>query len=131
MNKKERVAAALKELGYKTETDNDGDLILCYELKNIYAIIGNEDEDYIQLVLPQFHEIEEGQDAIVLATCNKTTRELKLVKTFVDNSCKTVSATCEFYYYDDNSLKHGLEHSLHILGLVRTAFRKAMMELSE
>lgn len=131
MTKREQVIAAIEDLGYKTETDAEGDIVISYQLKNLFALIGNEDENYLLMMFPQFYDIEDGEDALMLATCNKVSRELKLVKVYVDESFKSVTATCEFYYNDDESLRQNLYHSLRVLGLVRSAFRSARAELSD
>jgi hypothetical protein len=66
-----------------------------------------------------------------LATCNKITRELKLVKVYVDQTFKNVSANSEFYYTDEESMKNNIENSLRILGIVRTLYRNTRKEFIE
>lgn len=131
MNKKEMIISALEKMGFSPEVDNDGDIILCYQLKNIYVLVGDEEDTYVSVMLPQFYEIEEGEEAIVLAVCNKMTREMKMTKVFVDQTFKNVSATCEFFYANEESLEQHLDKSLHLLGVVRTIFRNDMKELGE
>ena len=67
-------------------------------------------------------KIEDGEEHLALAACNKITRELKLVKVYVDQTFKNVSANCEFYYTDEESMKNNIENSLRILGIVRTLY---------
>ncbi len=131
MKKSELVCSVLKEMGYNPTVDDDGDVMFRYQMKALYVMIGNEDETYLSLLLPQFYTIEEGEDTLVLATCNKLTRDIKLVKFYVDCNCESVSATCEFYYNDEESLRCSLEHSLDVLSVARTIFRKAKRELEE
>ena len=78
--------------------------------------------------MPQFYEIEDGEEHIALAACNKITRELKLVKVYVDQTFKNVSANSEFYYTDEESMKNNIENSLRILGVVRTLYRSTRNE---
>ena len=111
--------------------DNDGDIMLCYQMKHIYVMTGDEDEPYVSVMLPQFHEIDEGQETLVLAVCNKMTRELKLAKVYIDQTFKNVTATCEFFYANEESLEQNLRNSLQMLGVVRTVFRNNLEELSE
>jgi hypothetical protein len=59
------------------------------------------------------------------------TRELKLAKVFVDQTFKNVSASCEFFYANEESLENSLDKSLQMLGVVRSQFRKNKSELSE
>ena len=105
-NKKEMILRVLEKMGYKPEIDNDGDIQLRYQMKTIFVLTGDEDEQYISVMLPQFHEIADGEEALVLAVCNKMTRELKLAKVYVDQTFKNVSATCEFFYSNEEALEH-------------------------
>lgn len=131
MNKKELILKTLEKMGYSPEVDNDGDIMLHYQLKTIYVMTGDEDEPYISMMLPQFHEIDDGKETLVLAVCNKMTRELKLVKVYIDQTFKNVTATCEFFYANEGSLEQNLRNSLQMLGVVRTVFRNDMAELSD
>ena len=131
MKKKELILSTLEKMGYSPEVDNDGDIKLLYQMKTIYVMTGDEEEPYISMMLPQFHEIEDGQETMVLAVCNKLTRELKLAKVYVDQTFKNVTATCEFFYANNEALEQNLRSSLQMLGVVRTVFRKDLAELSE
>ena len=44
---------------------------------------------------------------------------------------KSVTATCEFFYANEDSLEQNLRNSLQMLGVVRTVFRNNHAELSE
>ena len=81
--------------------------------------------------MPQFSGIEDGEEHIALATCNKITRELKLIKVYVEPTFKSVTANSEFYYTDEESLKNNIEQSLRILGVVRTQYRNTKREFME
>lgn len=131
MNKKELILKTLEKMGYSPEVDNDGDIMLHYQMKTIYVLTGDEEEPYISMMLPQFHEIDEGKETLILAVCNKMTRELKLVKVYIDQTFKNVTATCEFFYANEGSLEQNLRNSLQMLGVVRTVFRNDMAELSD
>ena len=131
MKKKKLILSTLEKMGYSPEVDNDGDIKLLYQMKTIYVMTGDEEEPYISMMLPQFHEIEDGQETMVLAVCNKLTRELKLAKVYVDQTFKNVTATCEFFYANNEALEQNLRNSLQMLGVVRTVFRKDLAELSE
>lgn len=130
MNKKELILKTLEKMGHSPEVYNDGDIMLHYQMKTIYALTGDEEEPYISMMLPQFHEVEEGQETLVLAVCNKMTRELKLAKVYIDQTFKNVTATCEFYYANEESLEQNLRNSLQMQGVIRTVFRNDMAELA-
>lgn len=125
------ILKTLEKMGYSPEVDNDGDIMLHYQMKAIYVMTGDEDESYISMLLPQFYELEDGMETLVLAVCNKMTRELKLVKVYIDQTFKNVSATCEFFYANEESLEQNLRNSLQMLGVVRTIFRNDMAELAD
>ena len=129
MTKKEMIVKVLDEMGFKLHEDEDGDLMFRYQMKNIYTVIGDESEQYLVLVMPQFCELEDGEEHVALAVCNKMTRELKLDKVYVDHTFKNVSASCEFYYTDENSLKTNIENGLNVLGIVRTFYRTIRNEI--
>ena len=73
----------------------------------------------------------EGEEALTLAVCNKVSRDLKLAKVFIDQTLKSVSASCEFFYTDMESLKNNVEHVLGILGMVRSTYYKAKAEFTD
>lgn len=123
------IVKVLDEMGFKLHEDEDGDLMFRYQMKNIYTVIGDESEQYLVLVMPQFCELEDGEEHVALAVCNKMTRELKLAKVYVDQTFKNVSASCEFYYTDENSLKTNIENGLNVLGIVRTFYRTIRNEI--
>ena len=131
MNKKELILKTLEKMGYSPELDGDGGIMLQYQMKTIYVMMSDDEEPYISMMLPQFQEIEDGKETLVLAVCNKMTRELKLVKVYIDQTFKSVTATCEFFYANEESLEQNLRNSLQMLGVVRTVFRNDMAELSD
>ena len=131
MTKKERLMDVLERMGYSPEIDEDGDIRLCYQIKTVYVMTGEEDEPYVCMMLPQFYEIKENQETLVLAVCNKMSRELKLATVFVDQTFKNVSATCEFFYVNDESLEQNFNHSLRMFGVVRTMFKDTLTEISK
>ena len=92
---------------------------------------GPEEEQYVTAILPQFQEVNEGEEALALAVCNKVNRDTKLAKVYIDQTFKSVSASCEFFYTDMESLKNNVEYTLVILGMVRSAYYNAREEFVE
>ena len=130
MTKKEMILEAIETLGYKPHVDDDDDICVRYQMKSIFFMTGQEEEQYISVILPQFYEVNEGEETLSLAVCNKVTRDLKLVKVYIDQTLKSVTASCEFFYTDMESLKNNVEHALNILGMVRSAYHNAKVEFS-
>lgn len=83
---------------------------------------GDDEEPFISALFPQFADIEEGEEALTLAVCNKLSREIKLTKVYIDRTLKSVSANCEFFYIDEESLKVNVGHVLRILGMIRNTY---------
>lgn len=131
MEKRDLAIKVLEDLGLRPELDDDGDVTFRYQMKRIFAVMGDEDNKYIVLVLPQFFEVEEGEEHLAFMVCNKLTRELKLMKVYVDHTLKSVSANCEFFYTDEESLKCNVEYSLKLMGVIKSLFRKHREELMD
>mgnify|MGYP000019619983 FL=1 len=131
MTKKEMIAEAVESLGYKPVVDDDGDICVRYQMKNIYFMTGQDEEPYISAILPQFADVNEGEETLTLAVCNKMTRDVKLAKVYIDQTLKSVSASCEFFYTDMESLKANVGHSLNILGMVRSTYARTRAELRD
>lgn len=130
MTKKEMIIEAIESLGYKPKVDDDGDICVRFQMKTIFFLTGTDEEQYVSAVLPQFSEVQEGEEAITLAVCNKVSREVKLAKVYIDQTLKSVSANCEFFYTDMESLRYNVECALNILGMARSTYYQAKAELS-
>lgn len=127
MTKHEMVVSVLQSLGFKPQIDDEGDIFVRYQMKTFYVMgLNSDDEDYLVVVFPQMYEVNEGEETKVLAVCNKITREIKLTKVYIDQTLKNVSASCEFYYNGEESLKTCLDKAIEILGMVRSTFIKTM-----
>lgn len=131
MDKRDMIFKAVENMGYKPHLDSDGDIFFTYQMKSIYILIGNMDEPYVQVQLPQFFDIEEEQEALVLAICNKMTRELKILKVYIDQTFKHVTADYEFLYTNEEALAQNLDSAISRLGIVRRAFRNTLNEMSK
>ncbi len=126
MTKAEMIINALESLDIHAKTDSDGDILIRYQLKTFYIPIGDDDDSYVSVIYPRFHEFEEGDDQLMLQTSNKVSRDFRMIKTHVDLPNKNVTASCEFYYNDLESLTELLRHTLRLLGIVRSTFRTTM-----
>lgn len=131
MTKKDMIKAAIEANGYYPQVDEEGDVYVHYQMKSIYFMSGQEEEQYVSAILPQFAEVKEGEETLTLAVCNKVTRELKLAKVYIDQTLKSITASCEFFYTDMDSMKDSIGHALNILGVVRSTYLKTMSEINE
>lgn len=120
----------LKDMGYEPELDSDQDIRLCMEMKELYFFMPDEEEErYVNIVLPQFTGIKEGKEILALATCNIMTRDMKLLKVYVEKNHESVSASCEFIYTDVDSLKQNIVISMEVMSIVKTLYRQKCAEL--
>ena len=101
MTKQELIINTLEKMGYSPTVDDDGDVMFRYQMKYLYVMNTRNDESFVTLLLPQFNEVEDGKELLVLGVCNKLTRDLKLAKVYIDRSFKNVSASCDFYYVNE------------------------------
>ena len=132
MTKKEQIINVLERMGYKPKIDKEGDIMLRYQLKTLFFLVNDDDEEnFVNVILPRFAEIDEGEETLYLAACNKVTRGTRMVKVYVDQTFKNITASCEFYYANDESLEFNLQKSLSILSIIRTLYRNCIKELSE
>lgn len=132
MSKKEYVMSILKSMGYTPKLDKDGDIELMYQMKHMYVLVNDEDEDnYVIVILPRFADVVEGEESLSLAVCNKMTREFKLLKTYVDQSFKSVSAACEFFYANDESLEYNFKMTFRMMSIIRSQYYKYKKELMD
>lgn len=132
MTKKEQIVNVLERMGYKPKIDKEGDIMLRYQLKTLFFLVNDDDEEnFVNVILPQFAEIDDGEETLYLAACNKVTRGTRMVKVYVDQTFKNITASCEFYYANDESLEFNLQKSLSILSIIRTLYRNCIKELSE
>ena len=50
--KKEMILEAIESLGYKPHVDDDGDICVRFQMKSIFFLTGQEEEQYISAILP-------------------------------------------------------------------------------
>lgn len=131
MSKKEHVMEVLQGMGYSPKYDDEGDIMLVFQMKHIFFMLNEEDEDnFLTIQLPQFVDLEEEDVSMALAICNKMTRELKGAKVYVDNTFKSVSANFEIFYANDESLEYSIRKSLRTLAVIRSQYHKNRAELT-
>ncbi|MBQ6731619.1 MAG: hypothetical protein IJR06_00655 [Paludibacteraceae bacterium] len=123
MQKLELVLDILKEMGYQTTVSDEGIVCFMYELKTLLVLMDEPDNQYLSIHFPQFEDVKESDLIQTLTLCNKLTRELKIIKVFIDESFESVSASCEFYYARKKDLKGCIERALDIFSIIKTIFK--------
>lgn len=131
MTKRDLLIKVLKDMDLVPELDKDGDVSVVYQLKNVYFVIGDEEEKYLLVLLPQFYDVEEGEESLILLTCNKMNREMRMGKVYMDQAMKSVYAATEFIYTDEESLRQNVDNALGLIAVVRRFFREEKASLEE
>lgn len=131
MTKRDLLIKVLKDMDLEPELDKDGDVSVVYQLKNVYFVIGDEEEKYLLVLLPQFYDVEEGEESLILLTCNKMNREMRMGKVYMDQAMKSVYAATEFIYTDEESLRQNVDNALGLIAVVRRFFREEKASLEE
>ena len=127
---KKLVMKVLKDMGYEPELDSDRDIRFCLEMKNFYSFMPDDEEEcYVNIVLPQFARIQEGQEILALAASNVMTRDMKFLKVYVERNHESVSASCEFIYTDEESLKQNIMTCMEVMSVVKTLYKRKCAEL--
>lgn len=127
MTKQQLVVSVLESMGYKPQIDGDGDVKFRFQLKQLYVMETlDEETNYLVVVYPHFYILQGGEESKALVACNKLTREAIFAKVYVEETLSGVSACCDFYYSDKESMAFNFKRAFEVLGLVRTAFYNEM-----
>lgn len=129
MTKLEMIAEAIKSLGYKSIQQEEDCILMRFQMKTLQFSTTDNDSQCVRVSFPRFEEVKEGEEALMLAACNKITRDLAVVKVYIDSTFTGVTASCDFYYDNMESLKYNIGQSLEILGTIRSQFNPVKAEL--
>lgn len=131
MQKRELVVSTLNEMGLKANISSSGDVYFIYEMKPFIIPMSEPENNYIIVLFYQFEELDKQNPLQTLTICNKMTRELRMVKVYVEETFDSVSASCEFYYKRKCDLRENLEKALDTFSVLRTAFMMNKNSLSK
>lgn len=131
MSRKENLATILQGMGFVPKYDDEGDIYIVYQMKQIYFLpSGEDDEDnFLSVLYPQFIALQEGEESVALAICNRMTRDLKLAKVYMDNTFKYISGSCELFYANNEALEYGIRKALRVIGLIKSQYYENKKEL--
>lgn len=127
MTKQERIVDILTELGYKPNVDKDGDIYFMYQMKNIFLLISHPVDTYYRVLMPIIYRVDEGEEQLALAVCNKMTREIRCLKTFLDSDYKNVNSVFEFYSTEAD-LRMQIKEALDTIVTASSVFSMRMKE---
>ena len=82
MNASDLVENWLKELGFKNERDDDGDLRFKYQGVNLFCCKDDNDQQFLRIIMPGIYQID-GDRTKVLEAINTICSDLKAIKAFI------------------------------------------------
>ncbi len=118
----------LAEEGFRPSSDADGDMQFKFEGGTYFVMLTADDDEYYQLVYPNFWPLESGDDRLnALVICDLLNRALKLVKLYT--LADTVWAGVESAHATPEAFMHMLPRSLGYLQDAVRAFGQEMTSL--
>ena len=82
MNASDLVENWLKDQGFRSERDSDGDLRFRYEGVNLFCSKDDNDKQFLRIVMPGIYQID-GDRMKVLEAINTICRNIKAIKAFL------------------------------------------------
>lgn len=128
MDNKELLIQLLEEMHYHPKLDEEGDVIIRYQMKLIVFILRKEDDSYINMSLYSFRSVHEEDKLLAMTICNVLNRKLKLVKLYLEENLKSVSASCDFHFTDKQSMAVNVSKALDILGNITCFYNQMKLE---
>lgn len=131
MTKRELIINTLTEIGYNPTIDEDGDVAFKCQKKSLVVEHVNEDDDnFLVVLMPAIAAINEGEELLYYAVCNKMNRNIRVVKHIITEEMKYVVLTYEMVYTDE-SLKMQLENAIGNLIGARNQFAQTVAEYKQ
>lgn len=130
MGKIDLLVEILKEYGLRPLVE-DNVVMFRYQLKRLFCVIEEEQDDYACIFFPNFYEVTESEKAAALYVCNKVTKEMRHIKVYTDDELENISASSEFFFDSKESLRMGVGKGLELIGIVGTCVAQAMADFSK
>lgn len=84
MNASDLVENWLKEQGFRSERDEDGDLRFRYEVVGLFCCKDDDDDRFLRIIMPNIYDVD-GDREKVLEAINTICRDIKAIKAFLLN----------------------------------------------
>lgn len=117
----------LKEIGLMPSFDEDEDIVFMYNLLHCFVVFNDEDERFIQIVIPNIYDVDEDNREKVLNACNQVSRVVKVVKGYI-NSDDEVCIVAEFFLDDMPNYESFIPRAIRALAGARLLFTKTVFE---
>lgn len=131
MTKLERYQSILADEGFRPEINTYGNIVFKFEGHRFVIVPYEDDDEYVCLMYPSLWNVRGDMERRRAVNCaNTTTREKKVVKVFLEENERYVSATIEMYLVELDNLRPVLMRCLHTLLAAGRDFT-ALMRRSE
>jgi hypothetical protein len=117
----------LKEKGYETSIDDDGDVNFVYDDRTYFIEVNEDDLEFFRLVLPNIWPIESELEEIeVFEACNKANYKVKTAKAYATDD--DVWIATEVFLRQPEDFEAIFERSLEVIDYCVDVFVEAMEE---
>ena len=82
MNASDLVENWLKDQGFRSERDSDGDLRFRYEGVNLFCSKDDNDKQFLRIIMPGIYKVD-GDRTRVLDAISTISRDIKAIKAFL------------------------------------------------
>jgi len=119
----------LKEQGYQSNIDSDGDVQFKAEGRTFYIIVDSRDLQSFRILYPNFWEIEsEDEKAKVVKVVNYINRTTKVAKVYLNSREDDVSMDVNIFVEKPENFKVFFRRMIDLLLEERREFREKMNE---
>ena len=126
---KEKILKVLAELGFQLEQIEDLGFKFSYEGTNFFFMPNEDDEEFLNIAVPEIYDLEEETPLTFIALMNKINSTLKYIKAYEVG--KSVWLFYERELYGDEDLTKVISRMiLHLEAAIMFA-QKAMAEIKE
>ena len=113
------VMQAIKALGDHPLLDENEDIYIHHAVGTIYFLMPHEGKKFMMVLFANYADYKKSEEDLIMKYCHKMTRDINMAKVFVDPEQRGISASCEFYFTDMESLQNNIRHALVALIKVR------------
>jgi hypothetical protein len=119
----------LKDQGYQSNVDSDGDVEFKAEGRTFYIIVDSRDLQSFRILYPNFWEIEsEDEKAKVIKVANYINRTTKVAKVYLNSREDDVSMDANIFISKPEDFKLFFRRMVDLLLEERREFREKMNE---
>lgn len=112
MNVSDLLENWLKEQGFRSERDGDGDLVFRYQGVGLFCNKDDDDKQFLRIIMPNIYQVKNDRTR-VLEAINTISRDIKAIKAFLVNDSLCLSI--EMFIDSTPDIDDFIERCLDIL----------------